>query len=79
MTTTIDLPRTAVGDDWWDELDGAVLDCLTLRGASSPEEIGRAVGLSASSVGSVLAMLAVTGKVRITRVELTGRVRAAAA
>ena len=69
MTTTIGAPRTAVGDEWWGELDASVLGYLSRRGGASPDEIGRAVGLSPAAAASVVAMLVSEGKVRITRVE----------
>ena len=78
MTTMIGPPRTAVSDDWWGELDASVLGYLAERGGASPDEIGRAVGLSPGSATSVLAMLVNEGKVRITRVEAVARRRAAA-
>ena len=78
MTTMIGPSRTAVSDDWWGELDASVLGYLTQRGGASPDEIGRAVGLSPGSAASVLAMLVNEGKVRITRVEAVARRWAAA-
>jgi DNA-binding Lrp family transcriptional regulator len=75
MTGTVDTPRTAVSDDWWDELDAPVLEYVARHGEASPDEIARAVGLSPGSVGSILAMLAESGKVRITRVEAAARMR----
>ena len=78
MTTTTGAPRTAVSDDWWGELDAAVLGFLSRRGGASPDEVGRALGLTAGSAASVLAMLVNEGKVRITRVEAVARRQAAA-
>lgn len=78
MTTTIGAPRTAVSDDWWGDLDASVLGYLSQCGAASPDEIGRAVGLSPGSAASLVAMLVSEGKVRITRVETVARRRAAA-
>jgi len=79
MIGTIGTSRTAVNDDWWGELDGPVLNYLARQGAASPDEIGRAIGLSPDSVVSILAMLAVDGAVRITRVEPVPGARRAAA
>ena len=76
--TTIGALRTDVGDDWWGDLDASVLSYLSQRGGASPDEIGRAVGLSSGSAASVVAMLVNEGKVRITRVEAVTRRRAAA-
>lgn len=79
MIGTIGTSRTAVSDDWWGALDGPVLDYLARQGAACPDDIGRAVGLSTASVVSILAMLAVDGAVRITRVEPVPGARRAAA
>jgi winged helix-turn-helix DNA-binding protein len=79
MAITRTRPSLVAGDDWWGELDAAVLDCLARCGAASPEEIGRVVGLSPNAVASVLVMLMREGKVRITRVEATAAGEVAAA
>lgn len=79
MTTIIDRLSTTLDDDWWGDLDMAVLDYLAARGATRPEDIARAVGLSTDGVTSVLTMLAREGKVRIALVEPLGRRKAAAA
>ena len=73
------MTTTTTGDDWWGELDGPVLDYLARRGAASPDEIARAVGLSPASVTSIIAMLAGEGRVRIARVEPEERTGWAAA
>ena len=78
MITMTGAPRTAMSDDWWGDLDASVLGYLSERAGASPEEIGRAIGLSPGTAASVLAMLVNEGKVRITRVEATARRRAAA-
>jgi DNA-binding MarR family transcriptional regulator len=78
MTTTTGAPRTAVSDDWWGDLDASVLGYLSRRAGASPDEIGRAVGLSPAAAASVVAMLVNEGLVRITRVEAAARRRAAA-
>ena len=79
MRTTVDRRTIPASDDWWDELDTAVLEYLVRRGMASPAEVGAAVGLSAAAAASMLAMLACEGKVSITRVELVARPTAAAA
>jgi DNA-binding Lrp family transcriptional regulator len=79
MIGTIGKSRTAVSDDWWDELDGPVLNYLARQGAAAPDEIARAVGMTPTSVVSILALLAVDGKVCITRVEPAPGARRAAA
>ncbi|HXU87641.1 MAG TPA: winged helix-turn-helix transcriptional regulator [Methylomirabilota bacterium] len=56
--------------DFWSELDEDILRCLAERhGRMTPTELGARLGMSESAVSSVIAMLAETGKVRITSVE----------
>jgi hypothetical protein len=57
-------------DQWWSDLDEAVLGCFTQGRPLAPAEIGRKLGISEAGVASLLAMLAREGKVRITLVEL---------
>ena len=78
MTTIIGTPRTAMSDDFWGDLDASVLGYLSERGGASPDEVGRAVGLSPSAAASMLAMLVNEGKVRIIRVEAGAPRRGAA-
>jgi IclR-like helix-turn-helix domain-containing protein len=55
--------------DFWGELDGAVLRCLSdHRGELSPAEVGDRVGISEGAARSILMMLAETGRVRICSV-----------
>lgn len=56
-------------DDWWSEMDDAVLACFIESGESSPDEIGRRLGMSPEAAGSMLGMLAQQGRVRILRAE----------
>jgi DNA-binding MarR family transcriptional regulator len=56
-------------EEWWSELDAAVLACLSERGGMSPGEIGRRLSISEAAAVSVLGMLAREGRVRIARVE----------
>jgi len=56
-------------EEWWSELDDAVLACLREPGGMSPGEIGRRLGMSEGAAASVLVMLAREGRVRIARVE----------
>jgi len=56
-------------DEWWSEIDDAVLACLKETGETSPDEIGRRLGLSSEATVSVLGMLAQEGRIRISRVE----------
>jgi hypothetical protein len=62
-------PPSTSAIDFWSELDGAVLRCLSdHRGELSPAEVGDRVGISESAARSVLMMLAEAGKVRICSV-----------
>ena len=56
-------------DEWWSEIDDAILACLKDIGGTSPEEIGRRLGMSEEAAVSVLGMLTQEGRVRISRVE----------
>jgi DNA-binding Lrp family transcriptional regulator len=56
-------------DDWWDEIDSAVMSCLRSRGPMAPSEIGRALGMSEAAAASVVTALAKQGKVRICLVQ----------
>jgi hypothetical protein len=75
----VDVGREAVapGDEtgpWWQDLDQAVLDCIRLAdGAVSTDAIAARVGISASAVQSVVALLAQEGRVRIAAVTTPGR------
>ena len=53
--------------NFWRELDDAVLACLA-NGETTPCEIGQQLGISEGAVSSIVAMLAVEGRVRICRV-----------
>jgi DNA-binding CsgD family transcriptional regulator len=55
--------------EWWDDLDNSILDALA-EGGKSPCELGDKLGLSEQSVTSLLYMLALQGRVRITHVEM---------
>jgi hypothetical protein len=56
-------------DEWWSEIDDAVCACLSETGGTSPDEIGRRLGMSEEAVVSVLGMLAQQGRVRVSRAE----------
>jgi hypothetical protein len=55
-------------NDWWWELDDAILGRLAEKGSMTPAEIGRELGISEDGVTSLLARLAQEGKVSIARV-----------
>jgi DNA-binding transcriptional regulator LsrR (DeoR family) len=56
-------------DEWWSEIDDAVCACLSETGGTSPDEIGRRLGMSEEAAFSILSMLAQQGRVRISRAE----------
>jgi DNA-binding Lrp family transcriptional regulator len=56
-------------DHFWRELDDAVLACLA-DGNDTPSEISRQLGISEPAASSILTMLVVEGRVRISRVSL---------
>jgi uncharacterized membrane protein len=56
-------------EQWWTELDDAVLACIRQPGGMSAAELGRRLGMSEAAASSVLGMLAREGRVRILRVE----------
>jgi hypothetical protein len=59
-------------DDWWGDLDNALLDCLAESGGLSAAEAGRRLGISEDAVVSVAAMLAREGRLRIALMEGVG-------
>jgi DNA-binding IclR family transcriptional regulator len=61
--------RIPVETDYWSELDAEIMRCLAERpGDMTPAELGARLRMSESAVCSILAMLAETGKVRISSV-----------
>jgi hypothetical protein len=48
-------------DEWWSEIDGAVGACLSEIGGTSPDEIGRRLGMSEEAAVSILGMLRPAG------------------
>jgi hypothetical protein len=56
-------------DEWWREIDDAVLACFGQTGGTSPDEIGRRLGMSEEAAVSILSMLAQQGRVRFSRAE----------
>jgi DNA-binding MarR family transcriptional regulator len=55
-------------DGWWNEIEVEILSWLQRAGESTPSELGRHLGMSASATTSLLAILASDGKLSITRV-----------
>ena len=56
-------------EEWWGDLDAAVIACLEANGAMAPRDIGRRLGLSESAAASLLCLLVQQGRVRICLVE----------
>jgi hypothetical protein len=58
-------------DNWWTDIDDAVLEHLRRSGPATPAELAAAIGASEGETVAFLAMLAREGKIRIARVEVT--------
>ncbi len=58
-------------DEWWSDLDEALLRALRESGPMTLADLGRRLGLSETAVASASAMLAVEGKIRFTALEIT--------
>ena len=56
-------------NEWWSDLDDDLLATLGAGGAMTPAELGRRLGVSEAAIGSLVAMLATEGRVRICLVE----------
>ncbi len=57
-------------DDWWTDIDDAVMECLRGEGPMAPDELGRRLAMSEAGAASLVSALAREGKVRICLVEL---------
>ncbi len=62
-------------DEWWGDLDKEVLGYLAMTRRATTVEIADKLGVSEASASSLLALLAVSGKVRISLVEREDMVR----
>lgn len=62
-------------EDWWAELDGAILGCLAGRGPIALAEIAGKLGVSELAANSLLATLVAQGRVRICLVESADEAR----
>ncbi len=60
-------------DGWWDEVDEEILGILKADGPMETARLAAKLGMSTEAVGSCLAMLSNTGRVRIRSVELRPR------
>ena len=56
-------------ENWWDEVDGKILDCLR-SGPMSPADIARRTGMSEGEATTFLTMLVREGRVRMPLVEM---------
>ena len=56
--------------EWWAETDSAILQCLRERGAMSPADLARSVGISPGESNALVCMLAAEGKVKVRLVAL---------
>lgn len=54
---------------WWDELDEEILGILSTGGPIETTELAAKLGMSPEAVGSCLAILSTSGRVRIRSVE----------
>ncbi len=59
-------------ENWWNEMDSAILECLRDGGPMSPAELGRRVGMSEGEATTFLATLIREGRVRMQLVEASG-------
>lgn len=57
-------------ENWWDDIDGEILDCLKERGSATVSELSEELDLSEGAATAFLAMLAREGRIRIVQVEL---------
>ena len=56
-------------DDWWDGLEGEILERLNQAGMTTPDELGRRLGIPEAAMVSLLTILAQEGKIRLCLVE----------
>jgi hypothetical protein len=52
-------------DDWWGDVDGEMVRCLSENGPMTLAELGGRLGISEDGAASLVALLAREGKVRI--------------
>jgi uncharacterized membrane protein len=57
-------------ENWWNDIDDEILDCLRGHGSVTVNELSQELGLSEGAATAFLAMLAREGRVRILQVEL---------
>jgi DNA-binding Lrp family transcriptional regulator len=57
-------------DDWWGEIDDAILGYLASNGPAESRQIAAQLNISEGAVTSLLSILASEGTLRIARVEL---------
>jgi DNA-binding Lrp family transcriptional regulator len=59
-------------ENWWDEVDRTILECLRDGGPMTPAELGRRAGMSEGEATAFLATLIREGRVRLQLVEVNG-------
>jgi DNA-binding Lrp family transcriptional regulator len=59
-------------ENWWDEVDRAILECLRDGGPMTPAELARRAGMSEGEATAFLATLIREGRVRMQLVEVDG-------
>jgi hypothetical protein len=64
------LLTVAMINEWWAETDNAILQCLRERGAMSPAELARSIGITSGESTALLCMLAAEGKIKVRLVAL---------
>jgi winged helix-turn-helix DNA-binding protein len=57
-------------ENWWNDIDGEILDCLREHGSATVMQLSHELGLSEGAATAFLAMLAREGRVKIVQVEL---------
>ena len=60
----------SIMEDLWADTDRDILQCLRDRGAMSPSDLGRRLGISPGESTTLVCLLAAQGKVKIRLVEL---------
>jgi hypothetical protein len=65
MTVREAVHAMAADRDWWDLLDGELLDDVDCGRPVSPTEVGETPGMSAGAAAALLTMLVRDGRVRL--------------
>ncbi|PYO56739.1 MAG: hypothetical protein DMD83_12875 [Candidatus Rokuibacteriota bacterium] len=62
---------SGMNEDWWVETDSAILQCLRERGAMSPTDLARQLGISPGESTAFVCLLVAQGKVNVRLVALS--------